>query len=71
MRNTIGMESSALIYIPSFIKICSGIEKLVWGKGAQTGGRICLFLYFHNNENRLQMHDTYCSCEAFHVWNKN
>jgi hypothetical protein len=45
------------IRIPNFIKIGSGIQKLVGG-GTQThrqhGDRISLFLFFQNKESRLK-----------------
>jgi hypothetical protein len=31
MKHAVEMGSGAMIYIPSFIKIGSGIHKLVWG----------------------------------------
>jgi hypothetical protein len=31
MKYAVEMDSSAMIYIPSFIKIGSGIQKLIWG----------------------------------------
>jgi hypothetical protein len=31
MKYTIEMGSGGMIYIPSFIKINSGIQKLIWG----------------------------------------
>jgi hypothetical protein len=31
MKNATEMGSGAMIYIPSFIKFGSGIQKLVWG----------------------------------------
>jgi hypothetical protein len=42
MRYAIEMGSGAMTYIPSFIKIGSGIQKLMWGGGftdTQTGYR--------------------------------
>jgi hypothetical protein len=30
------MSSGVMIYIPSFIKIGSGIQKLIWGRGAES-----------------------------------
>jgi hypothetical protein len=32
MKYTVGMGSGAMIYVPSFIKIGSGIQKLVRGE---------------------------------------
>jgi hypothetical protein len=31
MKYALEMGSDAIIYIPSFIKIGSGIQKLIWG----------------------------------------
>jgi hypothetical protein len=40
MKYAVGMRSSAMIYIPSFIKICSYIQKLIEGEAqTQTGRR--------------------------------
>jgi hypothetical protein len=33
MMYAVEMDSGAMIYIPSFIMIGSGIEKLLWGGG--------------------------------------
>jgi hypothetical protein len=49
-------DSGVKIYIPSFIKIGSGFQKLM-GRGyrhRQSGDRISLLLFFKNEENRLQ-----------------
>jgi hypothetical protein len=38
MKYTVEMDSGAMIYIPSFIKISLGIRKLIWGyTDTQTG----------------------------------
>jgi hypothetical protein len=40
MKYVVEMDSGAMIYIPNFIKIGSGIRKLMWGEWdlqAQTG----------------------------------
>jgi hypothetical protein len=59
MKYTIEMGSGALIYIPSFIKIGSGIQKVVGGEGCidhrQHGDLISLPLLFQNKERRLKM----------------
>jgi hypothetical protein len=51
------IDSGAMIYIPSFIKIGSGIRKL-FGWDTQThrqhGDRISLLLFFRNKESRLK-----------------
>jgi hypothetical protein len=36
MMYPVDMASGGIIYIPHFIKISSGIQKLLGGKGAQT-----------------------------------
>jgi hypothetical protein len=46
------------VYVPSFIKIGSGIQKLIGGTDAQThtnrqeGDLISLLLFFQNKESR-------------------
>jgi hypothetical protein len=46
MKYAVQMGSGTVIYIPSFIKIGSGIQKLVWAGGSQShrqnGERISL-----------------------------
>jgi hypothetical protein len=42
MKYAFGMGSNAMIYIPSFIKIGSGIQKLIQGIHRQHGDRISL-----------------------------
>jgi hypothetical protein len=51
MKYAVEMDSRAIIYIPSFIKIGSGIQKLMGGetqRGRQHGDLISLFLCFQN-----------------------
>jgi hypothetical protein len=54
------MGSGAMIYIPSFIKIGSGIQKLMGGGytdiqvARQHGERISLFLFSQNKQSRLK-----------------
>jgi hypothetical protein len=52
------MGSGAVIYIPSFIQIGSGVQKLVGDGDSQThrrhGDLICLLLFFQNEESRLK-----------------
>jgi hypothetical protein len=48
------MGSDAMIYIPSFIKIGSGIQKLIGVIHRQEGGLISLLLFFQNKERRLK-----------------
>jgi hypothetical protein len=45
MKYAAEMGSSAMIYIPSFIKIGSAIQKLMEGR-EQRGNRISLLLFF-------------------------
>jgi hypothetical protein len=52
------MGSGAVIYVPSFIKICSGIQKLIWGD-TQTYTQTATWshkptLFFQNKESRLK-----------------
>jgi hypothetical protein len=50
--------SGAMIYIPSFIKIGSGIQKLVGGEYTDThraGDLVSLFLFFQNKKSRLKL----------------
>jgi hypothetical protein len=58
MRYAVEMGSDAMIYIPSFIKIGSGIQKFIGREGdsqthRQQGYLISLFLFFQNKESRL------------------
>jgi hypothetical protein len=56
MKYAVEMGSGAMIYIPSFIKTCSGIQKLIWADTQthrQHGDYIRLFLFLKNKENRL------------------
>jgi hypothetical protein len=61
------MGSEAVIYIPSFIKIGSGIQKLMGGgicrhTHRQQGDLISLLLYFQNKESRLKMKCKFKNC---------
>jgi hypothetical protein len=50
------MDPGAMIYIPSFIKIGSGIQKLLGGfTYSQQGDGISLLLFFRNKEGRPKM----------------
>jgi hypothetical protein len=51
MKYAIKMGPGAMIYIQSFIKISSGIQKLL----GQHGGRISLLLFFQNKESILNV----------------
>jgi hypothetical protein len=51
------MGSGAMIYVPSFIKIGSGIQKLIVGDSQthrQHGDLICLPVFFQNKKSRLK-----------------
>jgi hypothetical protein len=48
------MGSNAMIYIPSFIKIGSGIQKVIEETHRQHGDLISLLLFFLNKESRLK-----------------
>jgi hypothetical protein len=61
MKFAVEMGSGAMIYIPSFINIGSGIGKLMGGftdtqTSRQQGDRISLFLFFQNKESRLRIY---------------
>jgi hypothetical protein len=48
MKNAIEMDSGAIIYIPNFMTIISGIQKLIRGDAQtdrQHGNRISLHLF--------------------------
>jgi hypothetical protein len=45
MKYSIQIGSVAMIYIPSLIKICSGIQQLMWG-GRHTGSMEITEAYF-------------------------
>jgi hypothetical protein len=48
------MGSGAVIYVPSFIKIGSGVQKVIGGIHRQQGDLISLLLFFLNKESRLR-----------------
>jgi hypothetical protein len=55
MKHTVEMSSGAMIYVPSFIKIGSGIEKLIGETHRQQGDRVSqLALPFKNNKRGLK-----------------
>jgi hypothetical protein len=56
MKYTVETGSGAMIYLPSFIKIGSSIQKLIWGVTwtlRQHDDRISLLLFFRNEVSRL------------------
>jgi hypothetical protein len=52
-RYAVEMGSSATIYVPSFIKAGSGIQKLIVGIHRHTDGKV-ISLYFQNMKSRLK-----------------
>jgi hypothetical protein len=54
MKYAVDMGSGAMIYIPSFIKICSGIQKLIRELHRQHGDLISLLLFSQNKESMLK-----------------
>jgi hypothetical protein len=55
MKYAVDMGSGAMIYISSFKKIGSGIQKLMGGIHRQHGDLISLLSFFQNNESGLKM----------------
>jgi hypothetical protein len=58
MKYAVQMGSGAMIYIPSFMKICSAIQKLLRGNTQthrQHGARMNLLSFFQNKESSLKM----------------
>jgi hypothetical protein len=54
------MGSGAVMNVPSFIKIRSGIQKLIEGDTQthrQQGDLISVLLFFQNKENRLRIYN--------------
>jgi hypothetical protein len=51
MKYVAEMGSGAVIYIPSFIKIGSGIQKLIRGIHRQHGDRTSLLRFFFPQNN--------------------
>jgi hypothetical protein len=58
MKCVVEIGSGAMMYIPSLIKIHSGIRKLIW-KDSQTHRQhancIAILLFSQNTESRLKM----------------
>jgi hypothetical protein len=58
MKYAIEMGSGAMIHIPTFIKISSGIQKVI-GRDTKTHRQHCDFIsllsFFQNKESRLKM----------------
>jgi hypothetical protein len=57
MKYAVGMGLGAMIYIPSFIKSGSGIQKLIGGMHIKTqqGDPTSLLLFLQNKESRLKV----------------
>jgi hypothetical protein len=63
MKDAVEIDLGAMIYIPSFIKIGSGIRKLIRGAHIETDthtdNRVISYVYysfyFQNKENGLQI----------------
>jgi hypothetical protein len=55
MKYVFEMVSGAMIYIASFVKIGSGIQKLIWGIHRQSGDLLSPLLFFLNKESRLKI----------------
>jgi hypothetical protein len=54
MKYAVEMGSVAMIYVPSFMKIASRIQKLIGGGGhRQHGDRIRLLSFFLNKKSRI------------------
>jgi hypothetical protein len=56
MKYAFKMDSGAMIYVPSFIKIGLGIQKLIGGDSQilkQCGDPISLILFFKKKESKL------------------
>jgi hypothetical protein len=67
------MGSGAVIYVPSFVKIGSGVQKLIGGDThththprGQQRDPISL-LYFLNKESTLKMRNLYFIVSGFHL----
>jgi hypothetical protein len=55
MKYAIEMGSGVMIYLPSFVKIGSGIQKLTGDREtAWRSHKPSLFFFFQNKESRLQ-----------------
>jgi hypothetical protein len=54
MKYAVEMGSGAMIYIPSFIKIGSGIQKLMGRVHRHTDSMVSLNLFFQSKKGRLK-----------------
>jgi hypothetical protein len=55
MKYAVDMGSGVMIYVPSFIKICSGIEKLMGGYTERIVMSKAYFNILQNKESRLKI----------------
>jgi hypothetical protein len=55
MKYAVEIGSGAMIYIPSFMKIGSGIQKLIGRIHRQRGDHISLLSFLQNKETKLQI----------------
>jgi hypothetical protein len=55
MKYAVEVGSGAMLYIPSFIKIGSGIQKLIEGIHRQHGDLSLILFFFSNYESRLKI----------------
>jgi hypothetical protein len=55
MKYAFEMGSGAVMYIPSFMKIGSVIQKLIWWIQRQHGDRISLLSFFQNKKTSLKI----------------
>jgi hypothetical protein len=54
MKYAVEMGAGVMTYIPSFMKIGSGIQKLTGGIHRQHGDIISLLIFFQNKESRVR-----------------
>jgi hypothetical protein len=54
MKYAVEVGSGVTVYIPSFIKIGSALQKLIGRTQRQHGDRISLLSFFQNKESRLK-----------------
>jgi hypothetical protein len=75
MKSAVDMGSGVMIYIPSFIKIGLGIQKLLRGgyTDTQTGRRSgkTLFIFFQNKEIRLKVCNFHGKMEFYVYFSNN
>jgi hypothetical protein len=71
MKYAVKMGSSAVLYIPGFVKISSAIQMLI-GRytDRQHGDRISLhlFFFFQNKESRLKTRVAGCEPQVCRSW---